>query len=861
MAQAASQALIVVGLTGSETDRDNFVSIADQVRKGLVQRGFKPETITTLGTDAKNKISREAILKAIQSTAGSLQTADDFWLILLGHSGRASDNQPAFQVKGTRLTAGDLQGALRGLKARQTIFIGTENGAAYIPLLKNDRSLILAATDAEGEINQPRFPEKWAAALSENPTWTPVQVAARASQLVEKEYESNMLAQGENAKLYDPISDKILSAPFGVKDLSSGLAARPGAPGLTPVDPADIDIPKDKQRYHREAATAETKAIIAEAHKAANPEGHSALVMQESVDYTVNPSFVTVEQHLLRVYIANEEAVEEWSRYSFPNDPGLVTSKIPSARVILPDASAFVMNVDKVSGTVDSGPTCSSCPVRLLLPEVHAGCVVEVAWRIEGQSPGSLPFFYEEIPVQRHVPVLHADYTVKVPKKGKFKYRLKNLESAPVVSETENSQVVKWAFPNGLPAFESLPYDPPARDMVALLQIGSMESWNDFVAWFRRIAKDSDKSGPEVAVLAKEISRDHPKRADKIKAAFEYVSGLRYVAIEIGVHAFRPRTPAEVLNNRYGDCKDKANLLAALLREMGIPSSIALINRMSSTDEDFPGWQFNHAITYVAPAPDQGQKEGVWLDTTDTTTPYGFVAPGNLGRTALVLPPNQVNGQFLAVTDPNRSVTQQQEWWEWVQGDNGQWTGTLKKEWGGLAEYSQRLELKGRTPAQRQFLLQEDLTEEALGVDFTTVAVSDVTDLSVPLHLTANVTGRDLACRVLGSKLLTQMAPPVRNRALVLNDGQPLEAMRKVRLVFAKPVPAPARKELKSVVWDGCGLQLDYQQRWLDERTCERVEKIALTKPVIASRDYASVRVGLQQWLRQVRAAQEALPE
>lgn len=854
---ATTEALVIVGLTGSETDQETLFKTAAQCRTGLLQRGLKPAAVTVLGAQTNAKVSRESILKALQPYPARLQATDEFWLILLGHSGRADDGQPAFQVRGPRLTASDLQGALRGIKARQIIFIGTEFSGGYIPALKNAQTCVITATDAEGEINQPRFPEKWAQALNENPGWSPAQISARASQLVEKEFDSEQLAQGEHAKLYEPVSGKILSAPFGVTDFSVALATRPNVGGMTPVQPSDIDIPKDKQRYHHEPATAETKALLTEAKRAPNPDGHPALIMLEGIDYTVNSDFSTVEEHQLRVSIVSEEAVDQWAFYNFPNSPGAVTTKISLARVILPDGSSNVMNIDNVCDTADTG-TCSSCGAQVLLPEVHAGCVVEISYRIEARTPGSLPFFYEELPLQHNVPVLKSSMALKLPKKGKYKYRLKNTEAAPVLSETDAAQVIKWNFPTGLPAFESLPYDPPTRDMLTVVQLGSTDTWNDFISWYRRIAKDSDKSGPEIVALAKELSRDHPKRQQKLKAAFEYVSKMRYVAIEFGVHGFRPRTPTEVLANRYGDCKDKATLLAVLLREMGIPAQFALINRMSSTDADFPGWQFNHAITYVPPAPDQGQKDGFWLDTTDTATPFGFIAPGNLGRTALVLPPNQTGGQFLPVTDPNQSISTVRETWEWTQDATGRWTGTLKKEWGGLSDYTQRLRLKSLTPAQRQFFLQQALTEEALGVDFTQLALSDVTNLATPVLLTARVSGADLSCTSLGVNLFSMMAAPTRNRAMVLNDGQPMAFTRISHFVYAKPVAE--RKDTKPIAWEGGGLKLDFQQRWTNERTFEQIEKIELTTPTIATADYAATRTGLQQWLQQTRSAKSPLP-
>jgi transglutaminase-like putative cysteine protease len=42
---------------------------------------------------------------------------------------------------------------------------------------------------------------------------------------------------------------------------------------------------------------------------------------------------------------------------------------------------------------------------------------------------------------------------------------------------------------------------------------------------------------------------------------------VRYTGVEFGEAAIVPRKPSETLERRFGDCKDKAPLLVAMLRE------------------------------------------------------------------------------------------------------------------------------------------------------------------------------------------------------------------------------------------------------------------------------------------------------
>ena len=60
--------------------------------------------------------------------------------------------------------------------------------------------------------------------------------------------------------------------------------------------------------------------------------------------------------------------------------------------------------------------------------------------------------------------------------------------------------------------------------------------------------------------------------------------------------------PSEVIQRHYGDCKDKANLLVAMLRAAGIKANLALLDVGPGPDVStaLPGISlFDHAIVYV----------------------------------------------------------------------------------------------------------------------------------------------------------------------------------------------------------------------------------------------------------------------
>src|SRR4029077_21237218 len=65
---------------------------------------------------------------------------------------------------------------------------------------------------------------------------------------------------------------------------------------------------------------------------------------------------------------------------------------------------------------------------------------------------------------------------------------------------------------------------------------------------------------------------------------------------------YKPYKVTQVLARRFGDCKDKASLMPALLREVGVPAELVLVRtRHGGRLDPQPASLavFDHAIVYV----------------------------------------------------------------------------------------------------------------------------------------------------------------------------------------------------------------------------------------------------------------------
>lgn len=147
-------------------------------------------------------------------------------------------------------------------------------------------------------------------------------------------------------------------------------------------------------------------------------------------------------------------------------------------------------------------------------------------------------------------------------------------------------------FDEAIPA-RAAPYYP-------MLRSGSMRTWAEVVSWAEPIFSGASALPDTARELVKQWKTKYPDPGQRLNAAVRWVQDdIRYFAMAIGEHNLRPRPLAEVCSSRFGDCKDKAVLLAALLRELGIEAWPALVNTywQDRIREYGPSpLAFNHAI-------------------------------------------------------------------------------------------------------------------------------------------------------------------------------------------------------------------------------------------------------------------------
>jgi hypothetical protein len=111
------------------------------------------------------------------------------------------------------------------------------------------------------------------------------------------------------------------------------------------------------------------------------------------------------------------------------------------------------------------------------------------------------------------------------------------------------------------------------------------------------------KSEPtlDIRAIADEITKGIPDGKEQARAIFDWVTkNVRYMAIYLGDGGWVPHDANSILTAKYGDCKDHATLMRALLASKGIAADYALITvRPVYQAFDIPFNYYDHVILYL----------------------------------------------------------------------------------------------------------------------------------------------------------------------------------------------------------------------------------------------------------------------
>jgi len=279
-------------------------------------------------------------------------------------------------------------------------------------------------------------------------------------------------------------------------------------------------------------------------------------------------------------------------------------------------------------------------------------------------------------------------------------------------------------------------YYPPANTQQ--LSIKTFSNWSDVAAWMSELEDPQVVVDDALARKAYELTALAKTEYEKIRAIAQYVQNIQYISIQTGIGrggGYRPHSSTEVFAKSYGDCKDKANLMRAMLKVVGIS---AIPVSIYSGDPNYvrAGWpspqQFNHCIIAVKVS-DQTQASTIIqhptlgrlliFDPTDEQTPIGDLPFHLQGSLALIDSRNETDLVKMPVTPPEMNQLERTATLS-LQAD-GAIAGQIKEQANGQTAARFRTEFRRLSKPEYTGMIERWLTSGATSARLNKMEPSD----------------------------------------------------------------------------------------------------------------------------------------
>jgi len=413
----------------------------------------------------------------------------------------------------------------------------------------------------------------------------------------------------------------------------------------------------------------------------------------------------------------------------------------------------------------------------LSVPAADPGSVAGFEYEQRGR-----PFLLQHVwDFQRSIPVRKARLTLQLPAGWEFQSVWRNHTPQ---DPAQSANQWTWELAD-VPPVETEGFMPPLGAITGQLALTylakgpaaskSHANWREVGAWFASLAAPRLAATPEIARKSAEIVAGAGSPWKKVEAMTSFVqSQIRYVSIPIGISSHQPHAAADVLANRYGDCKDKATLLKAMLKEAGFDSYYVLVHsERGAVNPAFASvLNFDHVILAIRQPPGEelvlfatmdhpSIGKLVLFDPTDPLTPLGLLPDTEQSAYGLLV--RDDGGELVQLPLHSPSACRMIRSAALKLLADGSLTGTVQeKRWGRFAAETRAAYRSAEAHSQSKVL--ESFLAQSLGLfqlnSWGLVNLDNTDDLTLTYKITAPNYGKNagpyllLRSRVLGQKTI-----------------------------------------------------------------------------------------------------------
>jgi transglutaminase-like putative cysteine protease len=529
------------------------------------------------------------------------------------------------------------------------------------------------------------------------------------------------------------------SASTSTSSATGGAGSRGSRDSRDPDDAGVRPEPWEAGPFAADPAAVARAAARFEGH-----DGEPVVVLLSDQRYTLDAGGRETYTQRLVYRILTAAADSSWSTVERNWAPWHQARPEVRARVITPEGVAHSLDLSVLteSGEVQDAPDMfgDGRVLRGPLPATGPGVVVEQEVTVRDTAPFFDAGIVEVADVAASVSMHHARVVLEAPAATPLRWVTRLLP--PLANDAPRDETLA-----GTPPMRRLTFDyrelpaqtagddaalglPPEMARSPYIAFSTGSSWADIARRYSAVVDEAIR-GADLQPLIRAAGGPAPSQVETMNRLLTRLGEIRYTGVELGQGGIVPRTPAETLRRKFGDCKDKAVLLVAALRALDIPAFAALLNAgedQQDVEEGLPGFgPFNHAIVVVPGSP------SMWIDPTDRFARAGELPTDDQGRLALIASPTATGLTRTPEADAaeNRAVKVR----EFFLADQGAARVVENDEYWGAAERDLRAFYTAEEPEVLREALSDYMRKAYLAKDLTTYDHANPLDLSRPFHL------------------------------------------------------------------------------------------------------------------------------
>jgi hypothetical protein len=318
------------------------------------------------------------------------------------------------------------------------------------------------------------------------------------------------------------------------------------------------------------------------------------------------------------------------------------------------------------------------------------------------------------------------------------------------IEPTVTGSIYLWEL-RDLAPIEEEPLSPPVTNIAPLLAVSyfpapgakggigrTFNGWGDVSRWLSELSDSQMTLDDALAGKARQLTGAAKTELDRIRAIGSYAQSINYISIQTGVGrggGYRPHSSTDVFAKSYGDCKDKANLMRAMLKAVNIPSYLVSIYAGDPTfvREEWPSpQQFNHCIIAIKVS-DETEAATIIkhptlgrlliFDPTDDSTTVGDLPDHEQGSFALIIAGDAGALLRMPVTPAEANRMERQA--EVILEANGSITAHVREQSAGRSAVSERRGFRELSKPEYVKMVEQWITRGATGAMVSKVSPAD----------------------------------------------------------------------------------------------------------------------------------------